>query len=259
MSTYDTYVPRMDDSVSHPVQIKTNATGKTYYPGSITPLVEGLHFGYEGAVYVRGCVFRGVIPYERMWDKWGEDILGIDIYEMIERGNPVKQALDSIKVDGWTMGELKAMGFFSVELPEEPPTEKAREAQLAAAGLGPGPAKLERKVEYGNLMAQAWHDKIMKTVAQVEWEMYPMKPYWMVHRRGKQSGQATAVHNSQSAAYIEAERLAKKENDSFTVLMAIGRVKPRIEVDHEPVYLGNDIPDALPKADCPCGCNHGTD
>jgi hypothetical protein len=104
-------------------------------------------------------------------------------------------------------------------------------------------------------MTQAWMDLINKTIAQVEWEMYPMQPYWMVHRRGKQSGPATAVQHTFDAALKEAERLAKKEMDSFTILKAVARVKPvDVVLEVEGIVEGNDLVDAIPKAKCACGC-----
>lgn len=71
-----------------------------------------------------------------------------------------------------------------------------------------------------------WLQKIYETKAQVEREM-KMRTFWMVKRHGDKMGGAQAVHLDPSEALTEAERLCKKENDTFVVLRAVAMVYPK--------------------------------
>lgn len=53
-----------------------------------------------------------------------------------------------------------------------------------------------------------------------------MKPYWMVHRNGRNSGVPQKVHTSFESAYKEAERLTRKERDRFVILEAHTLIEP---------------------------------
>ncbi len=59
-----------------------------------------------------------------------------------------------------------------------------------------------------------------------------MKPYWMVHRYGRQSGVPQKVHTSFESAYKEAERLTRKERDRFVILQAHTMIEP-----YEPLVI----------------------
>lgn len=78
-----------------------------------------------------------------------------------------------------------------------------------------------------------------------------MEPYWMVHRRGQQSGPATRVHDTYAEAYEEAERLTRQEMDRFVILQAVTLVEPykpvtiTVEAIGDPPAAGVPYPEPL--------------
>ncbi len=232
------------------IQIKMNETGemKRFMLGDTTPLSSGLYFSFEGVVVIDGFELIAVYPYEEMWDKWG-NWLGQDLKEAMESRNPVKIAIDAAVLDG-------------------PPEYKIHSMSLDAGPdeildtIAKTKAEVEADFNYTSVDVLEFLDLIDKTRKEVEAEMnQAKKPYWMVHRRGKQSGPATKVHHELDIAVTEAIRLARLEMDSFTILEAVMVVKPvlPVEVDIEPIdigpMLGAAYPDALdPEPECGYGC-----
>ena len=140
-------------------------------------------------------------------------------------------------------------------IPKKPSAEKMGLAYLAGQGVGPkvdweGPKvnwdwwneRMAESIDLPDDLAwlfRNWDDEIR---AEVEEDMNQPKPYWMVHRRGAQSGPATKVHHKFSSAITEAIRLARLEMDSFDVMESVFTVKPQrpVEVDIEPFDVFGD-------------------
>ncbi len=262
----------------------------SYKAGDKVPLPNGLVFGLEGAVLVIDGLLADVIPYDCMWDKWGGWI-GAEAKKLIESNNPVKVALDAI--------DMPIPETFTVTgIPDEPEPEcdygcddecVSSNCEVHAGELYQPEPHYHMGDAYRVLMAAEARnlmDRIKEIAAEVEaemWEEAKMKekayePYWMVHRRGKQSGSAKAIHQSFDSAFDEAERLAKKEMDTFVVLRSVCVIRPvdvvveyeaiqqqrgigiiddPIECSHPPSDFCGPECGPIPKAACPCGCEPG--
>ncbi len=93
---------------------------------------------------------------------------------------------------------------------------------------------------FGKLLGDALLEEIYETKAQVERET-GMKTYWMVHRADGTGTPPARKHDTEISAIAEADRLAKKERRSFTILKAIGiigvtevEVRTQFELMKEP-------------------------
>lgn len=65
MGMYDIY---------NDVQIKINATGKSYSIGDSSPLADGIYLGYEGAIIIRDGMFIARFISRDIQTKYGDII-----------------------------------------------------------------------------------------------------------------------------------------------------------------------------------------